>query len=106
MRLPETGRERLDAVRMLVQQKAEIGRWSMRRRDREEHRARLPRRAGELVSEVACSRVAETWGIAEALAPAQIAPLFGELAPKLIGHLRGAGAEPGMLVGYYDDPEE
>jgi len=51
-------------------------------------------------------RVAETWGRAAALDPAHIGPLFGELAPKLIGHLRGAGAQPGMLVGYYDDPEE
>ena len=29
-----------------------------------------------------------------------------QLAPKLIGHLQAAGAQPGMLVGYYDEPEE
>jgi len=51
-------------------------------------------------------RVAEAWGMAAALDPAHIGPLFGELGPKLIGRLRGAGAQPGMLVGYYDDPEE
>ena len=51
-------------------------------------------------------RVAETRGIAAALDPEHIGPLFMQLAPKLIGHLQAAGAQPGMLVGYYDEPEE
>jgi effector-binding domain-containing protein len=51
-------------------------------------------------------RVAETKGIASALDPEHIRPLFMQLAPKVIGHLQAAGAQPGMLVGYYDEPEE
>ena len=51
-------------------------------------------------------RVAETRGIAGALDPDHIGPLFIQLAPKLIGHLQVAGAQPGTLVGYYDEPEE
>jgi DNA-binding transcriptional MerR regulator len=51
-------------------------------------------------------RVAETRGTAAGLDPAHIGPLFGELAPKLYGRLSKVGAQPGMLVGYYDDPAE
>ncbi|MGN6170890.1 MAG: MerR family transcriptional regulator, partial [Solirubrobacteraceae bacterium] len=51
-------------------------------------------------------RVAEAWGKACALDPQYIGPLFGVLAPKVAGHLQWAGAEPGPLVGYYDDPDE
>lgn len=51
-------------------------------------------------------RVAETWSMAGALDPAHIGPVFGHLAPRLISHLRDSGAQPGVLVGYYDDPEE
>lgn len=51
-------------------------------------------------------RVVEARGTAAALDPAHIGPLFGELTPKLIGHLDQAGAQPGLLVGYYDDPDE
>jgi DNA-binding transcriptional MerR regulator len=51
-------------------------------------------------------RVAEVWGEAGALDPQHIGPLFGELAPKLANHLQRAGATPGTLIGYYDDPNE
>ncbi len=51
-------------------------------------------------------RVAEARGTAAGLDPAHIGPLFGQLAPKLNDHLQRAGAQPGMLVGYYDDPQE
>jgi len=51
-------------------------------------------------------RVAETRGMAAALDPEHIGPLFMQMAPKLIGHLQAAGAQPGMLVSYYDEPEE
>ena len=51
-------------------------------------------------------RVAEVRGTAAALDPEHIGPVFEELAPKLAGHLQQVGARPGMLVGYYDDPEE
>lgn len=50
--------------------------------------------------------VAETRGTAAGLDPEHIGPLFGQLGPKLIGHLQQAGAQPGILVGYYDEPEE
>jgi effector-binding domain-containing protein len=51
-------------------------------------------------------RVAETRRTASALDPEHIGPLFMQLTPKLIGHLQEVGAQPGTLVGYYDEPEE
>jgi len=51
-------------------------------------------------------RVAEIRGTAAGLEPEHIGPVFGELAPKLATHLQRAGVEPGMLVGYYDDPKD
>jgi DNA-binding transcriptional MerR regulator len=51
-------------------------------------------------------RIAEIWGRASALDPQHIGPLFGDLAPKLAGYLHRAGAQPGTLVGYYDDPDD
>ena len=43
-------------------------------------------------------RVAEVRGTASPLDPERIGPVFGELAPQLIGHLEQAGAQPGILV--------
>ncbi|MGH2836527.1 MAG: MerR family transcriptional regulator [Solirubrobacteraceae bacterium] len=51
-------------------------------------------------------RVAETHGTAEGLDSEHIGPVFKDLVPGLIAHLQRASAEPGMLVGYYDDPAE
>ena len=51
-------------------------------------------------------RVAEARGVAEALDPEHIGPVFERLAPELIGHLQQAGVQPGMLIGYYDEPAE
>jgi hypothetical protein len=51
-------------------------------------------------------RVAEARGVAAALDPEHIGPVFLALAPKLIDHLQQAGARAGMLVHYYDEPAE
>lgn len=51
-------------------------------------------------------RIAEMRGKAEALDPQHIGPVFASLEPKLAEHLQRAGAQPGTLVGYYDDPDE
>jgi DNA-binding transcriptional MerR regulator len=51
-------------------------------------------------------RIAEATGKAAALDPRHIGPVFGELAPKVAAHLQHAGAQPGTLVGYYDDPDD
>ena len=51
-------------------------------------------------------RVAEAREVAGGLDPEHIGPVFERLAPVLIGHLEDAGARSGMLVGYYDEPEE
>lgn len=51
-------------------------------------------------------RVAEVQGVAAALDPEHIGPLFVRLAPTLAADLQRAGVEPGIMVGYYDDPEE
>jgi DNA-binding transcriptional MerR regulator len=52
------------------------------------------------------TRVAEATAVAAGLDPEHIGPLFAELAPKLIGHLEEAGAQPGTLIGYYDEPDD
>jgi DNA-binding transcriptional MerR regulator len=51
-------------------------------------------------------RVAEATGTATALDSQHIGPLFMELVPKLVGHIQGVGAQPGTMVGYYDEPNE
>lgn len=51
-------------------------------------------------------RVAEVWGVAGALDPEHIGPLFQRLAPKLASDLAASGVKPGIMVGYYDDPDE
>lgn len=51
-------------------------------------------------------RVAEARAVADALDPQSIGRVFGQLAPEVAAHVRAAGAQPGMLVGYYDDPAE
>jgi DNA-binding transcriptional MerR regulator len=51
-------------------------------------------------------RVLEAQGTAAGLDPEHIRPVFGELSPRLLAHLQRAGAAPGMLVGYYDEPAE
>jgi effector-binding domain-containing protein len=51
-------------------------------------------------------RIAEARGVVAALDPEHIGPVFLALAPKLIDHVRQAGAQPGMLVHYYEEPAE
>ena len=51
-------------------------------------------------------RIAEAREVAAALDREHIGPVFGRLAPRLAGHIYGAGGRPGMLVGYYDEPDE
>ena len=51
-------------------------------------------------------RVAEARDMAPGLDPDHIGPVFEKLGPKIVDHLRQAGAEPGKLIGYYDDPAE
>jgi DNA-binding transcriptional MerR regulator len=51
-------------------------------------------------------RVAEAREVAGGLDPEHIGPVFGRLGPRLASHIQQAGAQPGMLVGYYDEPEE
>jgi DNA-binding transcriptional MerR regulator len=51
-------------------------------------------------------RIAEATGTASGLDSEHIGPLFVELVPKLIGHIQQFGAQPGTMVGYYDEPDE
>lgn len=51
-------------------------------------------------------RVVEARGVAAALDPMHIGPVFLALSPKLIDHLQQAGVQPGMLVHYYDEAAE
>ena len=51
-------------------------------------------------------RLAEVNDVAETLSPEHIGPLFRRLAPGLAGRIQQAGAEPGILVGHYEEPAE
>lgn len=51
-------------------------------------------------------RVVEARELAAGFGSEHIGPIFKRLVPKLIAHLQRAGAEPGVLVGYYDDPAD
>jgi len=51
-------------------------------------------------------RVGEMCGVAGALDPEHIAPVFIELAPTVAAAIGRQGAQPGLFVGYYDDPED
>jgi effector-binding domain-containing protein len=51
-------------------------------------------------------RVVEACEVAAGFGSEHIGPIFRRLAPKLIAHLQRVGAEPGVLMGYYDDPAE
>lgn len=51
-------------------------------------------------------RLVEARGVAAALNPEHIGSVFLALSPKLIDHLQRAGAQPGVLVHYYDEPAE
>jgi effector-binding domain-containing protein len=57
-----------------------------------------------VVKETTPIRLVEARGVAAGLAPEHIGPVFLTLDPKLIDHLRRAGARPGTLVHYYDEP--
>jgi effector-binding domain-containing protein len=51
-------------------------------------------------------RVAEACGVAAALDPEHIGPVFLALSPRLIAHLQQVGARPGVLIHYYDEPAD
>lgn len=51
-------------------------------------------------------RIVEARGVAPALAPEYIGRVFLALSPQLIDHLQRAGARPGILVHYYDQPAQ
>jgi effector-binding domain-containing protein len=57
-----------------------------------------------VIKETMPLRLAEARGVAAGLAPDYIGQVFLALHPKLTDHLRRAGASPGTLVHYYDDP--
>ena len=59
-----------------------------------------------VIKETTPLRLAEAREVAAALDPEHIGPVFIKLAPKLTDHLRKAGARPGVLVHYYDEPAE
>lgn len=51
-------------------------------------------------------RVAEATDTAGGLDSEHIGPLFERLAPKLGRHIAQAGARPGTMIGYYDEPAD
>ena len=61
---------------------------------------------GVVIKKTQPLRIVEARGVAAALDPEHIGPVFLALSPRLIDHLQQAGAKPGMLVHYYDQPAE
>lgn len=59
-----------------------------------------------VIKETEPLRIAEVYGVVAGLAPEHIGRVFVELSPKLIDHLRRAGARPGTLIHHYDRPAE
>lgn len=51
-------------------------------------------------------RLAEANDVAETLSSEHIGPVFRRMAPALAGRIQQAGADPGMLVGHYEEPAE
>jgi DNA-binding transcriptional MerR regulator/predicted transcriptional regulator YdeE len=49
-------------------------------------------------------RLAEANDVAQTLSPEHVGPVFKRLVPKLAGRIQQAGAQPGMLVGHYEEP--
>jgi len=50
-------------------------------------------------------RIAEAKGSAPGFGQENLGPLFGRLVPEVLGHLGQQGARPGILVGYYEEPD-
>lgn len=59
-----------------------------------------------VIKETRPLRVAEAREVAGALDPEHIGPVFMKLAPRLYAQLERAGARPGTMIGYYDEPAE
>jgi effector-binding domain-containing protein len=51
-------------------------------------------------------RIAEASAVAPGFGHENIAPVFERLVPQVIAHLVHVGVAPGMLVGYYEQPED
>jgi effector-binding domain-containing protein len=59
-----------------------------------------------VIKETKPLRLAEAREVAAGLDPEHIARAFIKLAPRLIDHFQQAGAQPGTLVHYYDEPAD
>jgi hypothetical protein len=59
-----------------------------------------------VIKETQPLRIVEARGLVAALDPGHIGRVFLALSPKLIDHLQHAGARPGVLVHYYDEPAQ
>ncbi len=51
-------------------------------------------------------RIAESAATAPGFGHDNLAPVFMELVPRVIANLERAGARPGIMVAYYDEPAE
>ena len=51
-------------------------------------------------------RIVESTKVAGGLDPGRIGPVFRDLVPQLVEHIQHAGAQAGMLIGYYEEPSE
>ncbi len=51
-------------------------------------------------------RIAEATGTADGFGHQNIGPVFGRLVPKVLAHLEQAGAQPGIMIGWYEEPAD
>jgi effector-binding domain-containing protein len=51
-------------------------------------------------------RIAETSGTAPGFGHENLAPLFQELVPNLLGQLSASNARPGIMIAWYEEPAD
>jgi DNA-binding transcriptional MerR regulator len=51
-------------------------------------------------------RIAEACATAPGFGSENLGPVFGRLVPEVLGHLDRAGARPGILVAWYEEPDD
>jgi DNA-binding transcriptional MerR regulator/effector-binding domain-containing protein len=51
-------------------------------------------------------RIAEAWAVAPGFGHENLSPVFQRLVPEVLGHLATAGARPGIMIAWYEDPTE
>jgi DNA-binding transcriptional MerR regulator len=51
-------------------------------------------------------RIAEASAVAPGFGSENLSPVFMQLVPKVLEHLEAAGAKPGIMIAWYEDPAD